>query len=493
MYTIEDLKNVEVPEGTSLHYSEVINGVCSVLSELTGEEKSELYFKLNMSKKGDVASGTICSPKLALGIHWTHSYNKTLRFSLSLVAYGKSSNLIYTSEDVKVHAFKKGAEQNQENFLQSLKEIKAEILDGISKQKLISFRKKLQEIPMSWKDCYHHAADLYFDKKFLSPQQLSAYQTEVDPLKNVEDNSITVWSNFVCYLKAIEDSSPKNWLKDNRELSSIIKPSKSYSISEAPKEKLESLSVLVEEVQETQSMAEGIIPEDLTGSVKIMSPDQAKDISEKNKKVQANTSSEEIIYEKQDEDDGVNQAEFEAHVEKEEPAPKKGLGLFAKITKKVVSENTGKGKTIIVLDQESENKEIPAIELSEEQIEVIIQEREEKAVKSTTVSDTLVDEEPLPEIEHPELFSESELIDELNIPDVDDFEQDFGIEDESEEESKEIKIELDDFGVDVEGEETDEVILNHGQGKQPDDLIVSGSVTMYKFNDKNLTVIVQTL
>lgn len=484
MNTIEDLRSIEVPKGL-LSYSQITESVSEKLKSFTGED--ELFIALNMSKKGDAACGTICSPKIALGIHWTYSYNRSIKFSLSLVAYGKSSNLVYTTSDVKIHTIPKATEHSEEDLNTALTEIFAEISDGVAKTKLTTFRKKLLEKTISFRQAYIFASDLYFNAKFLSPTQLSAYQSEIENLRGTE--GITVWDNFCRVVKAIEDGNPKLWMKDSRELSELLEAElKSFDLvvvpdkpsAEKAEQTLDQITIELEEVcnrylnfvgseeSEKKSFVESLVSGDKV---------EEKEVETEQKIVPVDLSKPVKI---------IPPKKEEVVVEAKEEAPKKGLGLFSKLTETVVSENTGKTKKVI-----SSSK------LSEEQIEAITEEREEKAQKMLFVSDELVDEEVVEEIQIEETLEDSDLIDEFEIPEAEDFE-DIELPTESVEPVAKTKTEVvedddDDFGLnDTEVEHVDSLVaFSLVEGKTPSNTIKSGSVTAYVFEKENLTLVAQ--
>ncbi len=532
MYSIDDLKNVEVPKGC-LSYSQITESIEEKLKSFTEEEK--LWTKINMSKKGDIACGTICSPKIGLGIHWTYSYNKTLRFGLSLVAYGKSTQMIFTTEDVKIHSIKKSSEHSIEDLNTAIEEIFAELKDGISKTKLTDFRKKLASKEITFKQAYVFAAELYFDTKFLSPTQLSFYQSALEEIRN--DENLNLWNNYTCMVKALEDCNPKNWLKDNRELSThfinefsktplveateaLLVASNNYlKVVENKEEKnnneiplgLEPESLSGPTSKETEKSIVLTIPssQDLSKRATIIPPKKEKTVNEvvtENSTIEQTNFEEEITDEFEEVSPEIKNEpveEYQSELLKEvieesektvteEPAPvKKGLGLFSKLTEKVVSENTGKTKNVI----------IPTA-MNEEQIENVLEERDAKFNKNSVISDELTDNETVEELNFETVDEDENLIDDLDIPEAEDFEgiQEVQIEDVLiESATQENEEDVDDFCLNEDKEvsnseqetEEDFDLLNYGKGNAPSETIRTGSITSHKFEEINRIVVIQ--
>jgi hypothetical protein len=408
MNTLEELKSVSIPEGVELTYGEIVNGIHATLSSLfpTAELTLESY---SGSKKGDVASGTICYGPI--GIHWTHSYNKTLKFTLSLVLYGKKTDTLYTSHEVIHHQLFKKSPSNSQDLKFLLESIEAELKDGKSVQNLKDLRTKFIDEKYIDEGMVHYiCGELFFgSSEFLTPQQASNLQSILIQKRKEGEYINGYWELFVALLESIKDSHPKIWLSQNRELSKIL-----YNWT---KSNTSSPAVIVSTPEAVEENTEEITPEE--------------------KRIEETPVEEESISANETEEMFEEAANYMNASLKKTPVietPKKGLGLFSKLSQKVTSENTGKTKKVLIPETKKVNDEI------------IEEEREDKAEKSAKLVDSELEEtlsETVEQVVEETDLVDSELEDELDSFDsVETFEEeefDSGeeeFENESEEEEE---------------------------------------------------------
>lgn len=517
---IEDLKAVEVPEGT-LSYNQIDKRIKEKLCSLTGETEDQLHCVYLMSKKGDIASGTICSPALGLGVHWHHSYSKSLKFLMTIVAYGKKTKSIFASPDGKEFTFKKGIapEEIEEAFEVNLKLLTAAIVDGNEKKKLTDFRKSLMELFTPWEDaailgCFY----FYMITNRLSPTQLSVYKNLMLPLRQIEN--FTIWNHFNCLVNAIDGTNPKTWLAEN------------VSMSKKFDEYCKSLEKERETFKKTgEVIAEKVVSEEVV-SEKIVAEEVVENGESKSNETPAlekeESPVEENFSEKKEEIEFENKKEI-----------KSSLGFFKKITATKTSENTGKVKNVLVLPKELEtdshtpfgyNEPIvpiveertsnkPIIDLKEEFDEP---EKTEELAESNVVDEIETTEETIDDSfdsEFDEVEFDEDLVDETpfdveendfqeNVTDHSDFEEEEDVADDSDFEEKDVTDDSDfeedvvnntpvetndsDFEDDFETEEeVNEKLAMYSNNKTPDQIVTSETVTMYRFEETKTTVVLE--
>lgn len=479
MNTLEELKSVEIPEGVELTYAEIVNGIHATLSSLfpTAELTLESY---SGSKKGDVASGTICYGPI--GIHWTHSYNKTLKFTLSLVLYGKKTNTLYTSHEVIHHQLFKKSPSNSKDLTSLLESIEAELKDGNSVENLKNLRLKLVDEKFIDEGMVHYlCGELFFGKsEFLTPQQASNLQSILIQRRKEEEYINGYWQLFVALLESIKDSHPKIWLSQNRELSKLI-----FSWLELNKKSSDENKMIVE----TNASGMKLISEAIEqlASEKVNSPESKDfkraidraDINKEEKNSEIANPTDKTIEEnsKENEEQLQEAADYlseNLNVEKtSEETPKKGLGLFSKLSTKVTSEHTGKTKTVLIPETKTCNEET-------------IEEERELSIKK--VDDDLVDselEETLNEdleAEETDLIDnslEEELLEETDeeVENDNDFEKDSN----------------DDFSESNESVSKNIPYINdYNNGEEPESIESLGKALVYSYPKNKLTIVIDT-
>lgn len=473
---IEDLKAVEVPTG-ALSYGEIDKSIKEVLSALTGETEDQFHCVYLMSKKGDVASGTICSPALALGIHWHHSYSKTLKFLMTVVAYGKKTQIIFANPNGTEFTFKKGitAEETPEAFERNLKLLTAIIVDGKEKEALTKFRQTLCAISTPWEDaalvgCYY----FYMITDRFSPTQLSVYKSEMMPFRKME--AFSVWDHYQCCLQAINGVNPKTWLVENVSMSQKFQE---YCDSFEPKNTIAEIEN--DHRERIENLAEEVVEK--------AEPNETPVVEEE-------SPVEENFSEKKEEVKFENKKEV-----------KSSLGFFKKITATKTSENTGKVKNVLVLPEE--NKPIvpiveertsnkPIIDLKEESDELEETNELDAVTETETVDETVDDsfDSDFDEVDFDEdlvdetPFDEEENDFEEKIEDGSNFEYEPTDNKTSEKEDSDFENDSD-FEDDFETEEVNEKLAMYSNNKTPDQIVTSNTVTMYRFEETKTTVVLK--
>lgn len=472
MNTLEELKSVQIPEGVELTYAEIVNGIHATLSSLfpTAELTLETY---SGSKKGDVASGTICYGPI--GIHWTHSYNKTLKFTLSLVLYGKKTDTLYTSHEVTHHQLSKKSPSNSKDLTFLLESVEAELKDGKSVQNLKDLRTKLIDEKFIDEGMVHYiCGELFFgSSEFLTPQQASNLQSILIQKRKEEEYINGYWQLFVALLESIKDSHPKIWLSQNRELSKII-----YSWIQLKNAAKVSGPIVVMDSSETETTVEIIedIKEELVPKEVLPIENNA---SEKTNSIDETETKEfKIINSPEKEEQFKEAADYINANLKKTPiveAPKKGLGLFSKLSTKVTSEHTGKTKTVLVPETKECNEE------------VIEEEREEKATVKKA-DDDLVDSELEENLTEDLEVEETDLVDDsLEEELLEETTDEVGTDDDFEEESD------DDFYESEESiSENIPYINDYNNGEDPESIEPLGKALVYSYPKNKLTIVIDT-
>lgn len=446
MNTFEQLKEVEIPEGVEISYEKIVTSIRSLLADTIFKNPNlEFFEKYTASKKGDVACGTICAK--GIGIHFTHSYNKQLKLQLSLVCYGKTSDLIYTTSQVKIHSLKKGA-----TFETLLEDITAEIQDGKAATNFRGLRQWMDR-SIAWPKMINFVGYLFFNDGFLTPTQASTLQTSLQAIKldsNLfSENSINGMTLFKALSDAIDETSPKVWLNQNRELYDIVmRGSDKPQVAEEKPEIVQSATSVEEKEEEAVDLdndTQEEIEKKLEGTGIKVTREEVQ-VGETNVVINTvNISKPEVAQEIKD-----NLQKFV------DEKPKKGLGVFSKISKSEIHERTGKARNVIV-QTEPETFER---ETEQEQIEEQLEQPIESVEETSEIVDDSVD------------FEIEETVDDDLVDD------DFDLE----------AVELED---EIDEEETISLIDQYANGHQPSITVQNENYTEYYVSEMNMTVVVE--
>lgn len=483
MNSFEQLQEVTVPEGIELSYEKIVTSIRSLLTDQIFKNPNlEFFEKYSASKKGDVACGTICAN--GIGIHFTHSYNKQLKFQLSLVCYGKTSGLVYTTSAVKIHSLKKG------DTLQTLLEdITAEIQDG---KAAINFRglREWMDRSMAWPKMINFVGYLFFNDGFLTPTQASALQTSLHEIKSdsnlFSENSINGMVLFKALINAIDETSPKVWLTQNRELYDIVMrgSDKPKAVETDLKEAAKEHGIIpltaetkVEEtpVQSAEEFAKSV--EEFVEQIKAKTEAQIQEEKESTQKSTAAPTEESALGK------GIKDLlEQKSTTHTPEVPVKKGLGLFSKITKPEVYERTGKTRNVIVQPESTEDKD--AVDLDNDTPEEIAEKLKGSGIEVTKESvpvgevNVTVTTVKIGEPEEDEFQTVDDAVDfDAEEEDIDLVDDDFDLE----------AVDLND---EIEEEEYIPIVTEYAAGNKPDITVQTETYTEYYVAPMNMTIVV---
>ena len=229
------LRAVELPQETK-SYAVISHGIIiDTVREMLEEKKFKIINELYKAEaKGDIALGFMQlqngnDPDMSMTFNWTNSYNKQVKFGCSIGGF------IYDNQTPFVSGTSQG-KWNRKHTGTALDETKSVIESMIESAndhfaEIIAMKEQFKSIKLSRKDYAKLSGLFFFDKMIISPDQASVLKKEYDnPSINYKDKG-TLWEYYKMLMLAVADQAPKNWYKQQAEISNYINIL--YSISKS--------------------------------------------------------------------------------------------------------------------------------------------------------------------------------------------------------------------------------------------------------------------
>lgn len=418
--TKDFLFGLKPEEEGNLSYSDIFNNIEKVL-ESNGSISTPT---LLTNSKGQLAIGIYPIARLNAGLYFQHSYNKTMKTAFGVI-HGKS----YVPVELDLIAMKK----NNQNNLLELPELIKDVFSKLNGNAFNDHNKKidlLQSTMIDERNATLLIGEAYFRLDLINPTQASALKKSLAPGELSFFELLQLFTSAISF----DLNNPKDWYKQNFILFNyLLDEAKTYSKTSI----IETISN--ETDTESQEIKDVVVEEDAS----FETVDEEEDF-------------ENFSLEDEEEEDLTVEEEVEDQIAEEiklpSIEPKKGLNFF-KNAKRVISENTGKSKKVLLK------------EIDEEKIEVIKEEREDKARSNSSFMDELAKnledesklEETTQDISSTETVAESEApIEENSSELIDDSFEIASVDfDDDEELIDESSFEDDDFSLE-ESETTNE-------------------------------------
>lgn len=238
--TEEYLRATQLPVATKsytvISHGYIIDKVREKLNENGFIVTDELY-KAEMH--GDIALGFMkiengSDPDMAMTFNWTNSYNKVVRFHCSIGGF------IYDNETPFVST-NSSASWNRKHTGTALDEAE-QVIDAMVSQanahfaEIIKMKEKFKLISVSRKEYAKLMGLLYFDKKVISPDQVSLVRKEYDKPSFKYSDQGTLWEVYKMIMFAIADQPPKLWYKQQIDINNYIQIMYNVAAMELPNE-----------------------------------------------------------------------------------------------------------------------------------------------------------------------------------------------------------------------------------------------------------------
>lgn len=255
--TEEYLRNTKLPLGTDsytvISHGDIIDKVREKLNENGFIITDELY---KAERNGDIALGfmqieTLDDPDMSMTFNWTNSYNKVVAFSCSIGGF------IYDNKTQFVSADSSSSWKRLHTGIaleETLDVIEAMVVSATEHfAKIIEMKEKFKLINIGRKEYAKLMGLIYFDKKLISPDQVSVLRKEYDkPSFNYTEKD-TLWGFYKMLMFSIADQAPKGWYKQQVDINTYIQVLYKIASIELPNE-IQASEQDTTEVTEEESM-----------------------------------------------------------------------------------------------------------------------------------------------------------------------------------------------------------------------------------------------
>jgi hypothetical protein len=361
-----------VPENT-LSYQKLM---AAILNELQTVIKSEISVHYQTNRQADIMSALILIPYENCAVHVQHSYNKTVKTQATILFISKEIETVVALHGMKSVVFKRVSNGMEAELPSFAKDVLAAVRSEHSYRLGSDFVEMLRNSAFKTDAGLNSIlGTLFFQTETLSPNQASLLKGFLHENPDMYGGNKCMLTIYNMLLKSIFDTAPKSWLKDHMALATLY-----CSIT----------SIELPEVEETPSKP---------SSEELPAIASSQDASVNFDEIEEA----EVIEEVETIDDALEEEAKEIAAAVEKPKPntemaRKGNGLLSGMFAEKYNEKINKTSRVVSQKEESTEvastkEEIPvnktvdlrnwqeavAPEFTEEKIEVIVEEREEKA------------------------------------------------------------------------------------------------------------------
>ena len=307
--TEQFLISVPLPQQTDsytvISHQEIIE---KVENELNNANLEIIKVDYTYSFGGEVALArvyikSVADADMGMLFTWQNSYNKKVKFSCAIGAYIHDNNASLIGTEGLSWIRKHTGTANSEAF-----EVIESLIDLADEHfiKIIAEKERMKAMELDTEGYARVMGALYFEHNLVTTTQASAVKQEREKPEHTYSDKDTLWGLYKLLMYGIENMDITRWQGNQQKLHHLIMAE--YAIATEPHTLSDVNFDILDNGLSNPVIGPGITP---------MGP---RVVVEEDKDGNPLVSAQPIMidYSKDGEDDGVNQAEFEAHIESDE-------------------------------------------------------------------------------------------------------------------------------------------------------------------------------
>ena len=312
--TEQFLISVPLPQETDTYtvisHQEIIE---KVENELNNASLEIIKVDYTYSFGGEVALArvyikSVVDADMGMLFTWQNSYNKKVKFSCAIGAYIHDNNASLIGTEGLSWIRKHTGTANSEAF-----EVIESLIDLADTHftKIIAEKERMKAMELDTESYAHVMGALYFEHSLVTSTQASAVKQEREKPVHTYSDKDTLWGLYKLLMYGIENMDITRWQASQQKLHHLIMAE--YAISQERMDHLQTCALSADihakdMIDERTPIGPGITP---MGPRVVVEEDENGNPLVSGQAVM-------VDYSKDTEDDGVNQAEFDAHVESDE-------------------------------------------------------------------------------------------------------------------------------------------------------------------------------